>query len=193
MLYHSLKSGVCAAAIACSAGTAAAQDILLTVDLTVVNQVTISATSGVSGATVTGSVFTGVYLSDFYNAGAAGLGVVAGAGDLSSAANASDGSPSLFNAVGNTGLNIWAFSADTDASFTAGSQAFSGSGTFDLDAAQYADMLAGNSFGTIFFPADTDDDLAGATALGGYRVIVPTTGVLPAMGLGLAAATRRRR
>lgn len=75
--------------------------------------------------------------------------------------------------------------------FTAGSLAFVGSATWSLDANEYADMLAGSMSGNIYFPADTVDDIAGASVLGTYTV-VPTPGVVALLGLAGLARSRRR-
>lgn len=170
---------------------AAAQDLLL-VDLTVANEITITATSNAAAASATGSVFTGVLLENFYNSTTGSLANNLVAGDLTTAANASDGSPSIFRGFGNSGLNIWSFSSDIDYDITAGSQAFTGSATWSLSAAEYADALAGSSSGDIYAPADTDDDIAGATLVGQYRVI-PAPSAMALLGLGGLVAGRRRR
>ena len=188
-----LQVGLFAATALFTAGAQA--DVLLTVDLSVVNQVTISATSGLSANSASGSDTTGVYLDNFYNGAGSSLNETLISGDLTSAENTSDMSPNLFRggSGSDTGLNIWSFTDDFNATFTAGSLAFTGSATWDLDAAAYADMLAGNSSGDIYFPADTFDDVAGATFLGTYNVVVPAPGVLPLLGVGLGAGVMRRR
>lgn len=180
-------------AVAVAAGTVSAQELLL-VDLSVPNQVTITATDGASAATVTGSDSTGVYFDNFYGVSGDSLSATLVSGDITNAANPSDGSPSLFRggAGSDTGLNLWSWSDDTDVDFTAGSTAFVGSGTWDLDPNEYANMVAGNTTGALYFPADTADDVANATFLGTYRVI-PTPGALAVCGLGLGVAARRRR
>ena len=55
-------------------------------------------------------------------------------------------------------------------------------------------MLAGNTSGDLYFPADTADDIAnGATLIGQWRV-VPTPGAVSLAGLcGVGALRRRRR
>lgn len=181
-----------AAAIAAIAGGAAAQDKLLIVDLTVVNEITITATGGLSGGTVSGSDGTGFLLADFFNGGA-GPGIFEGSsGDLTSFLNPSDGGPDLFNSTGSVGLNVFSYTADATSDFVAGTQAFSGSATFALEPDEYAAALAGNSSGTIYAIADTDDDIAGATALGTWNLIpAPSSAAL--LGLGGLAAARRRR
>jgi len=171
----------------------ASAEVLLEVDLSVANSITITATNGLSDVTVTGSTFTGALLADFFT-GAGGAGFVdsGGVGTLTSAANASDGSPGIFNSSGNFGLNIWAWTADSDSDFTAGSVAFAGSATWAVDAVDYADMLAGNTSGNIYFAADTDDDIPSARILGTWNV-VPAPSALALLGLGGIAAGRRRR
>ena len=178
--------------------TATHADTLLEVDLSTVDQITITATSGLSDATINGSDTTGWYLADIFGAPATTFvddDLVSG--DLTAAANSSDGTPSLFTStftVG-TGLNIFSVTDDPELSFTAGSQAFSGSATWTIDSVSYNNLVAGSpvgSTGTIFFPADTDDDIPDATALGTYRV-VPTPGAATLVGFGLAGFAARRR
>lgn len=181
------------ASIASLAGVAQAEDLLI-IDLTVANQITISATTGASSANASGSVFTGVYLQNFFgNTTSAGLVSTLVSGNLTAASNVSDNSPALFNAVGNSGLNIWSYSASANSTFTTGQQAFTGAGTWTMAANFYADMLNGPTSGNIYFAADTDDDLGGATVIGQYRVI-PSPAALSMLGIGgLLGATRRRR
>ncbi len=169
-------------------------DVLLTVDLSVTNQITITATSGLAGASVNGSPFDGIYLADFYSAGGTGLIYTNGVGNLSTFLNASDNSPGLFRGSGDTGLNIWSFSSVGTANIIAGTQAFAGTATWSISAAEYADMIAdGARTGDIYFPADTSDDLGGATLVGTYQVVVPAPGAFAMLGLGFAGVSRRRR
>lgn len=196
MFTRSCKFAICATIAAAGLTTAAQADDLLIVDLSVVNQVSVFATNGLSAASVTGSDSIGVYFENFYGGAGSSLSTIStGAGDLTNVGAPSDGSPALFRggAGSDTGLNIFSWSNDTNVTFTIGTQAFSGSGTWALDAPEYADMLAGNSSGNLYFPADTADDVAGATAIGTYRVIVPAPAALPMLGLGLMGAMRRRR
>lgn len=193
----SIRNNVLSAtAIVLAAGGAQAQlETLLIVDLTVANQITISATNGASAASLSGGDTTGVLLADLLSAGTSNaISDVLVSGDITNVGNPSDGTPDLFYSTfgAGTGLNLWSWSSDTTVNFTAGSQAFSGSGTWNVSPAFYADMLAGNSGGTIYFPADTDDDIAGATAIGTWNLIpAPSTAAL--LGLGGLAAVRRRR
>ncbi|MEL6797103.1 MAG: PEP-CTERM sorting domain-containing protein, partial [Planctomycetota bacterium] len=67
------------------------------------------------------------------------------------------------------------------------------SATWIVDPDDYADILTANTFGTVFFPADTSDDIAaGAVAIGTYSVI-PAPASAALLGLGGLAAARRRR
>lgn len=183
-----------ALAIALAAGGAQGQDKLLVVDLTVANEVTITATSGASAETTSGSDSTGVLLANFFNDPSVSL-FETGAGDLTSAQNGSDASPGLFSsgftpAGGSFGLNFWTYTDDPSSDFIAGSQAFSGSATWTLDPADYAAFVAGNSSGDIIAFADTDDDQG--VVIGTWNLIpAPSTAAL--LGLGGLAAARRRR
>ena len=178
-----------------AAGAQASTNDLLIVDLSVPNQVTISADTGVSAATISGADSTGVYFENFYAAAGGSLTTTStGAGDLTNFLNPSDGSPALFRGGGgtDTGLNVWSWSSDSTVDFVAGTQGFTGSGTWALDPAEYADMLAGNTSGKLYFPADTNDDLNSATFIGTWRV-VPTPGTLALAGAGCVMGVRRRR
>ncbi len=188
-----------AAVVAITAGAAQAVDVadkLLIIDLTVENQVTITATDGLSSSTVSGPDLTGVYLEDFFAAdGVSSLNASLVSGDLTNFENPSDGTPSIFrDGTTDRGLNIFSFSSDFTVTFTADSQAFTGSAVFTLEADDFADMFAGGErSGNIFFPADSVDDLDSAEFLGTYHVIVPAPAALPLMGLGLGLGAMRRR
>lgn len=188
---------VTVACVALCFSTTAKADVVLTVDLSVVNQVTISATSGLSAITASGSDTTGFYLEGFYGGAGSALAATLVSGNLTSAQNLSDNSPSLFRGGGGTdpGLNIWSYTNDPTSDFVAGSVAFSGSATFTLDAASYADMLAGASGGDVYFPADTFDDLPGQGIIGQFSVItaIPEPGTFTVLGIGLGLVALRRR
>jgi hypothetical protein len=196
MALNTRKTGLCAAfSVALLAGAAQADDLLV-VDLSVVNQVTINATNGLSAVNASGSDSTGVYFENFYGGPGGFLADALVSGDLTNAENPSDGTPDLFRGSsggGDPGLNMWSWSSDSTVTFTARSRAFTGSATWTLSATEYAEMLAGNSSGNLYFAADTFDDIGSASLLGTYSVVVPAPGVISLAGLGLAGALRRRR
>lgn len=167
-------------------------DVLLTVDLSVVNQVTITSTAGLSAVTATGPTGTGILLQNFWTGAGTTTTFGGGVGPFRSVnGSVGDNSPLLYrfnNAE--TGLNVWSFA--TTATFTAGQQAFSGSFTAPLSAAAYADMLANGGSGNIYFQADDASDIPNAQILGTWAV-VPTPGAAAMLGLGGLAASRRRR
>lgn len=177
-------------AVAASAMTANAETLLI-VDLGTTNSITISATDGLSSASVSGSDFTGALLADFFGS-TAGMNFLDsfGVGDLTYASGASDGSPGLFRATGSAGLNVWSLGGTGD--FTAGAQGFTGSATWAVDAGVYAEMLAGNTSGDIYAPADSDDDIGAATLVGQWNII-PAPSSLALLGMGGLVAGRRRR
>ena len=171
------------------AATASA-DVLLNVDLGVVDQITITATSAASSADASGSDSTGVLLANFFG-GAGGNSIFSsGTGDLVANGDSSDGTPGLFNSSGNFGLNFWSWTNDSPSNFVTGTTAFNGSATWDIDSDDYADMLAGNTFGDIIAFADTDDDQG--VVIGQWNVI-PAPGALAMLGLGGIVAGRRQR
>jgi hypothetical protein len=180
-----------------SAGHAAT---LLVVDLSTPNQITITATAGTSPVTISGSDTTGFLLADFFSPSGDNHSDSLVSGDLTSAENAADGDPQLFRDPSSRGLNVWSYTNDPTSDFVAGNRAFSGSATWTLPAAGYAEAFANAWGGSVFFPADTDAGISGATLLGEWEReggVVP----LPAaawlfgaslMALGAARAGRRR-
>ncbi len=194
MSKNATKWGLMASVVIVSfAGTANADDLLI-IDLTVANQVTISATQGLSAITASGPDTIGVYFDQFYNGAGSSLTATLVSGNITNFQNPSDFTPSLFRggAGADTGLNLWSFSSAATVTFTAGQQAFTGSGTWNLSAAMYNDMLNGNQSGDLYFPADTADDISSAVLLGTWRV-VPTPSALSLLGIGLGMGAARRR
>ncbi|MGB6082646.1 T9SS type A sorting domain-containing protein [Moheibacter sp.] len=155
-------------------------DDLLIVDLTVENQVTITATTAASSATTSGSTFTGFILENFFsNAGTQAIGTTTyvGTPTLTAASVPTDNSPSLFRGSNtDSGMNIWSYSTTATTTFTTGSQAFTGEATWSITPELYAAMLTAPSSGNIYFPADTSDDIPSATLLGTYTVLLPGGG-----------------
>tara|TARA_R110002096_G_scaffold344921_4_gene538029 strand:- start:11681 stop:12241 length:561 start_codon:yes stop_codon:yes gene_type:complete len=175
---------IVAGAMTCSA------EVLLLIDPTVINEITIIATGERAIADASTSVFTGFYLEGFFN----DLGVMInqiGEGNLTTAANPSDNTPSIFSSPTSFGLNIWSFSTNSTVSVSEGVQAFTGSATWTVSSEAYLAYLAGPGSGNIVFGADTDDDIAEGTVIGRWGI--PSPGSLAAFGLGGIFAVRRRR
>jgi hypothetical protein len=161
---------------------------LLVVDLSTPNQVTISATSGTSQATVSGSTTTGWLFQNFFsNAGTQAIGTttIVGTATLTAASVPPDGSPSLFRSSDtDAGLNIWSYSATGTTTFTTGQVAFAGTATWSISPALYTAMLTAPSTGNLYFPADDSGDIAGgAQLLGTYRVTTGGGGGDPAISV----------
>lgn len=156
--------------------TSAQADLLLEVDLSVENTVTITSTGGLSSATISGSPFTGFYMSDMFDEDSTssffmGRGLVSG--DLAGSLDVSDNTPDLFRAASgsDTGLNIWSYAVDTSM-FEIGQQAFSGSATWTIDSITY--LQAVNAVGgDIFFSASSLGETDNASLLGTWSVKRP--------------------
>ncbi len=174
---------------------------LLQVDLSVVNQVTITSTDGASSATVSGGDFTGVYLDGFYSSVGGSLNESLVSGDLTNFLNPPDNAPVLFRGgSGNDlGLNIFSFSSDSTIDFTDGVQAFTGQGTWTMPADDYADMLVGPTSGDLYFPADSQEDVAGATLIGEWErssaepIPEPVTILGTTVAFGLGSLMKRKK
>jgi hypothetical protein len=180
------------AGLAVAVGAANAAELLV-VDLSVVNQVTVTATTGASSVSAAGSNTTGIYLQNFYTGPGVGMNISA-PGTFTTFNNPSDGTPAIFRVANDPGFNMWSMSTAATLTFTAGQQAFTGSGTWNVSAQQYADLIAlGNRTGNIWFAADSIDDLPNAVVIGTYRAFVPAPGAAALLGLGGLAAARRRR
>jgi hypothetical protein len=89
-------------------------------------------------------------------------------------------------------LNVFSYTNDSESTFIAGETAFSGEASWTISAADYLAAVNGNSSGDIYFPADTDDDIANATLLGTWEVLpntpsvpVSAPSVLLILGLGI--------
>ena len=149
-----------------------AQDTLIEIDLSVANQVTITATDAPSLLTISGSNVTGFYLENFFPVDGTGLSETLVVGDLTPAENTSDMTPNLFRSgAADPGLNIWSLTVGPTMDFVAGARAFVGSGTWTLDDDNYAEFLAATPTGDIYFPADAVDDIPDAVIIGGYIII----------------------
>ena len=192
--------------VAMFAPVSAKADILLVVDLSVTNQLTITATTEAAEISITGEDFlTGSYLENFFvapngsTAAASFSPAVAGTGNLTVAGETATNSPGLLRFGGtDPGLNLFALASDQEATFTAGQTAFTGSATWTLTPDDYASALAGgDQVGNIFFPASSVGDISGLTRIGQFSVVttaVPEPSSLAVIGLlGLVGIARRRR
>ncbi|TRY30143.1 PEP-CTERM sorting domain-containing protein [Aliiglaciecola sp. M165] len=173
--------------------------LLLEVDLSVENTISINATDGASLITASGSDFTGIYLDGFFgsnNLGGIDENLVAG--DLTSANNSSNFVPNLFHFSNDPGLNIFEVSSDSSLSFTQGALAFVGSATWTIGENFYQHFLSSASSGKIFFPADDISDTNSASVLGTWSVVnasvdvpEPSMAALLVLGVGLMGFARK--
>jgi hypothetical protein len=174
--------------------------VVLQLDLSTVNQVTISATSGLSLVSKSGSDGDGVYLKDFFGTqvfSTSGSSRLDGANLVYFNAT-SDGSPSLYRDDNDPGLNIWSMDNGTPypASFTSGVQAFKGSATWSLTAQQYAVFLQAPTSGDVYAFAETIDALNGGPQVIGQYSVVPEPTSMAIFGLGafgIAYRAKRKR
>ena len=179
---------------------------ILNIDLSTVNQVTISATTAVSLVSVSGNDYNGVYLKDIFAAGALGYfdrSPIVGSSLVYFNAT-SNGSPGLYHDSSNDrGLNIYDMDNGTPspASFTTGVQAFKGSATWSLTASQYAVFLLAPKTGDVYaFAFEINDLNGGPKVIGQYDVsgisAVPeptSVAIFGLGGLGMVYLARRKR
>jgi hypothetical protein len=170
------KGIACAALFSVFMGlsTTSQASVLLQVDLSVTDTITINATDGASLQTITGSDFIGIYFENFFgNQLTTGIDDILLGGDLTVNSGLSGGLPNLFvgSDANERGLNFFSFDIENQVTFTAGEQAFQGSASFTVNSNAYAEALLSNLSGDLFFPADTFDDLDGLSAIGTWEVI----------------------
>jgi hypothetical protein len=179
--------------------------VVLQIDLSTVNQVTISATTGLSAASVSGSDGNGVYLKDFLATASAGtFNVSPVAGSSFVYFNTTAGASGRLFRSGNTdpGLNLFNLHHfSSTQSFTAGVQAFKGTTTWDVAPDLYATFLAAPTSGDVYAFADRISQLNGGPQVIGQWGIVssaavpePTSMAIFGLGaLGLAYRARRKQ
>lgn len=165
---------------------------LLTVDLSVQNQLTITATDGLSDVTITDSDQVGIYLGGIFGTTFMGPGLfgISGMGDLVSNQDVSSGGPLLYaDPAGGLGLNVWNYAVGLESTFIAGETAFTGSATWNLDPSNgvYQALLNGTSSGDIFFAAFTDAGALDASVIGQWEVVAAPVPVPAALWLFLSA------
>ena len=177
---------------------------ILNIDLSTVNQVTISATTGVSLVSVSGSDGDGVLLKDFFAASLNNFNLSSNAGgSLVYFNSTSDGNPNIQKEnSSDPGLNIFIMDNGTPnpASFTTGVQAFKGSATWNLSPTQYAVFLQAPTSGDVYAFAYSQGSLGGAQVIGQYSVgsisAVPeptSIAIFGLGGLGMVYLARRKR
>jgi hypothetical protein len=165
---------------------------LLEVDLSVTDQLTITATNGLASVSAGGDAFTGFYLDNILGTAISfQFDDEASAGDLTSLGDTPNDTPWLFVPVNGSGLgvNVYDYVDGDTISVTAGEIAFEGSATWDITSELYNSLLAGPSLGSIFLPADTLDDIIGMQSIGEWAhagAVAPVP--LPAGGLLLSTA-----
>ncbi|MCW8109629.1 hypothetical protein OPS25_14055 [Alteromonas ponticola] len=171
--------------------------LLLSVDLSVEDQITITATDGVASATVSGDDFIGFYLENFFEPENNSLSDILVSGDLVSAQDVSDLTPDLFRSDDNdTGLNVWSYADGAISSFVANERAFEGSATWTISSGAYQNALNGAMRGDIWFPADDINDLPSAIVIGQWAVVdadVPEAPTFALFSLLLFAFSRTRK
>jgi hypothetical protein len=178
---------------------AAPAAVVLTVDLSTPNQITVAATTGQSLVTASGSDTIGIYLEGLVGTAFASTGdSLTGPDNFSNFLNSPSGTSNLYRLGTDPGLNVFSFSTASTVNFTAGVQAFQGSATWNVAPAFYSLVLAnGASAGNVYFPADEITDLPGAQIIGTYSVIsiIPEPGkaLLLVPGIAFLALSRRRR
>jgi hypothetical protein len=185
--------------------SAAQGAVVLQLDLTTVNKVTISATSGLSLASVSGGDNQGVYLKDLLAPAGSSFQINNNSdvgGSLVYSNATSDGTPRLYGDATDPGINIFSMDNGTPnpASFTSGVQAFKGSATWSLTAQQYAVFLQASTSGDVYAFASSEGDLDGGQVIGQYSVVgsaavpEPTSMAIFGLGaLGMAYRARRKR
>lgn len=193
MTFKTLKMAI--AGIALTISNFANAGLVLTVDLSVENTITILATSESSLATASGSDGIGFLLTDFFDSNFSGLITSSSllSGNLTSANETTDGTPILFSNGLDNGLNVWSFTDDLQMTFTAGQLAFSGQASWTVSAANYASAINGALAGNVYAPADDMADISNASLIGTWQVAeVPAPSTLAILALGLMGIASRR-
>jgi hypothetical protein len=167
-------------------------NLLLNVDLSVENTISISTTDGNALITESAGLVTGLYLEGFFgDIFSSSISDSLITTNITSANNTSGLFNNLFHFGNDPGLNLFSFDGGS-ASFSAGEQAFVGEGRWTVSATAYQSALNGALSGNLFFPADSINDIATLSILGTWAVSgvdiaeVPAPSVILLLALGLA-------
>ena len=202
------KNIVAAIAVFCVAlsgliGTARAE-VLLWVDLSVENEITIYTAGGASAITKSGDDGWGLYLDSIFQDNTIAAFGFDGTGNLSTNDEASDGGTTMsrWGSDAASGVNLFNLSTADTLNFREGVQAFKGSVTWSVTEVVYQAALLGAFTGYIYFPADSDynGNLVPEIVLGEWRrtdapaeVPLPAAIWLFAAGLGGLGFARRQK
>ena len=177
--------------------------VLIEFDLSVTNQLTITATTGTALASVTGNTGTGIVLEGTGELIGDSLGDASDTFGFQSTGALSRVKLSRINASGVYSINLFEEnpSDSINTSITQGQQAFVGTTTITLDATEYENLLDAPNSGKIYAFADYYDYATVGTYIGDWAKAssgaVPEPSTAIAMGLlgvlGFAGNRRRRR
>jgi len=189
-----LKAAV--ASIVLSVSSIANAGLLLEVDLTVENIITINATSGKSLVDASGWPLIGFYLANFFEAESdIGIDDELISGNLTSYLNTSDNTPNLYRSGRDTGLNVFSYTfLDVESLFEINQIAFSGQASWEVASDAYNNALNNASSGDIYFAADTINDIPNAQILGTWSTTtnVPEPSSIAILALGILGLASRR-
>jgi hypothetical protein len=154
-------------------------NVLLKIDLSVENQISIFATDNSALVSAVGTDFNGIYLDNLF-----GIDVIVDEvlieGDLSTANEPSNNSPQLFTSSNvDPGLNIFDMTNETNLTTTLGQAAFTGSAIWTVNTEAYQAAVMSAISGNLFLNADSLDDLDNndVTLIGSWEVVNSVTNV----------------
>ncbi|MGC6445961.1 MAG: PEP-CTERM sorting domain-containing protein [Rubripirellula sp.] len=176
--------------------------VLIEFDLSVTNQLTLTATTGTALASATGNTGTGIVLEGTGELTGDSLGDDSDTFGFQSTGALSRVKLNRINASGVYSIDLFEqlFSDSINTSITQGQQAFVGTSTITLDATEYANLLNAPNSGKIYAFADSPSYATVGTYIGDWAKAssgtVPEPSTAIAMGLlgvlGFAGNRRRR-